>query len=82
MRGVPSSDAVVVDLTAGAAGTGVSHLPEVILHAAWKDTSLLHPERMPHGQIEKIKLKSILFKGNNEVVENQGYEHYITPSII
>ncbi len=43
--GVSPSDAVVVDLTAGTAGTGVSHLPEVILHAAWQDASLLHPER-------------------------------------
>lgn len=32
---VPSSDTVEVDLTAGTAGPSVSHLPEIILHAAW-----------------------------------------------
>lgn len=44
VRGVSPSDAVIMDLAAGAAGASVSHLPEVILHAAWQDASLLHPE--------------------------------------
>lgn len=42
--GVSPADAVVVDLAAGATGAGVSHLPEVILHTARQDASLLHPE--------------------------------------
>lgn len=45
VRGVPPTDAVIVDLTAGTTGTSVSHLPEVILHTARKDASLLHPEQ-------------------------------------
>lgn len=44
MSGVSPSDAVEVDLTAGPAGTSVSHLPEVIFHAARQDASLIHPE--------------------------------------
>lgn len=44
VRGVSPSDAVIVDLAAGAAGAGVAHLPEVILHAARQDASLLHTE--------------------------------------
>ena len=45
VSGVPPSDAVVVDLAARTTGAGVSHLPEVILHAAWQDARLFHPER-------------------------------------
>lgn len=45
VRCVSPSDAVEVDLTARTTGTSVSHLPEVILHTAWQDASLLHPER-------------------------------------
>lgn len=44
VRGVPAPNAVVVDLAAGAAGARVPHFPEVVLHAAWQDASLLHPE--------------------------------------
>lgn len=44
VRGVSVADAVVVDLAAGAAGSRVPHLPEVVLHAARQDASLLHPE--------------------------------------
>ena len=49
VRGVPPSNAVKVHLTAGTAGAGVSHLPEVILHTAWQDASLLHSERTQRG---------------------------------
>lgn len=44
VRRVPPSDPVVMDLTAGAAGAGVAHLPEVVLHAARKDAGLVHTE--------------------------------------
>lgn len=54
VRGIPSSNAVVVDLAAGTAGAGVSHLPEVILHAAWQDASLVQPERNTREQGERI----------------------------
>lgn len=43
MRGVPTSNAVVVDLTAGATGASVSHLPKVILHAARQYACLINP---------------------------------------
>lgn len=45
VRGVSPSNAVVVDLAARATGAGVSHLPEVILHTARQDASLIHAKR-------------------------------------
>lgn len=45
VRCVPTSDAVEMDLAAGAARPCVSHLPEVVLHAAGQNASLLHPSR-------------------------------------
>lgn len=45
VRCVPASDAVEVHLAAGAARPRVSHLPEVVLHAAGQNASLLHPSR-------------------------------------
>lgn len=45
VRCVPASDAIVVDLAAGATGSCVPHLPEVVLHAAGQNASLLHPTR-------------------------------------
>lgn len=45
VRRVSPSDPVVMDLTAGTAGTSVTHLPEVILHAPRQDPGLLHPEQ-------------------------------------
>ena len=40
MGGVASPDPVVVDLRAGAAGTRVAHLPEVVLHVTLQDVAL------------------------------------------
>lgn len=36
--GIPSADAVKVDFGTGAAGARLPHLPEVVLHAAGKDS--------------------------------------------
>ena len=68
--GVPPSDAVVVDLAAGAAGAGVSHLPEVVLHAAGQDASLVHAERKHSKQRERGQIKSNLLKCTKVVGNN------------
>ena len=51
VRGIPAPDAVVVDLTAGAAGARVAHLPEVVLHAAGQDASLFNAGRERRSRI-------------------------------
>lgn len=51
VRGVSPSNAVVVDLTARATGAGISHLPEVILHTARQDASLIHAK--PNKETER-----------------------------
>lgn len=63
VRGVSSSDTVVVNLTAGAAGAGVSHLPEVVLHAAREDTSLVHSTEDSEHSVSPLK-RHILVKNN------------------
>lgn len=43
MCSIPTSDPVIVDLTAGTARACVTHLPEVILHVAREDFGVIHP---------------------------------------
>lgn len=43
MCSIPTPDPVIVDLTAGTTWACVTHLPEVILHVAGEDFSVIHP---------------------------------------
>lgn len=43
MCSIPTSDPVIVDLTAGTTWACVTHLPEVILHVAGEDFGVIHP---------------------------------------
>ena len=53
--GVAAADAVVVELGARAAGAGVAHLPEVVLHAALED--------VVRGQVAQPQLARLLVGG-------------------
>jgi hypothetical protein len=59
--GVAAADAVVVELGAGAAGAGVAHLPEVVLHAALEHVVL--------GQVAQPELAGLLVGGGAAAVE-------------
>ncbi len=40
--GISAANAIIVDLAAGSTWTGVPHLPEIIFHAPWQNTALIH----------------------------------------
>lgn len=62
MGSISASNTIIVHLTAWSTWTGVPHLPEIVLHTPWKNTTLLHSEigKSQAKDIRKLK-KTINF---------------------